>query len=275
MAISGSIVVLRPSSSRTVEAKCPRRSGYGADTPESSLRPARWRRLLPAVALTGVTLIAGSYLVGTAASHGIAAVRIAGEFRYLSQELLRERLNEYLTAGFFGVNVAAVRGAVLALPWVRDASVRRVWPDSVHIAVVERQPAARWGDDGLLDTDGTLFSPEMTGDEDLTDLPVLRGPSGSHRRVLKSYREVRLWLAPLGQSIRWMSMSAHGALRLGLGSGATLVLGAAPTEASLSRFAQTFNALLAERSPNIEQIDLRYVNGFAVRWQENAVTSEG
>lgn len=275
MAISGSMVVPRARSSRCAEPTREARSGSGGDTPELSTRSARWRRLLLAVALTVATLIAGSYLVGAAAGQGITAVRIAGEFRYLSQQALRERVNEYLRAGFFGLNVAAVRDAVLALPWVRDASVRRVWPDSLHIAVVERQPAARWGDDGLLESDGTLFSPEVGGADGLADLPVLRGPVGSHHRVLKSYREVRQWLDPLRQSMRWMSMSARGALRVGLGNGTTLVLGSAPTAASVSRFAQTFDALLAERSPDVEQIDLRYVNGFAVRWKESAVTSEG
>ena len=70
-------------------------------------------------------------------------------------------------------------------------------------------------------------------------------------------------------------MTARGAFTVGLSNGTTLILGSAPTAVSVSRFARSFDALLAERVPEVEQIDLRYVNGFAVRWKRSAVTSEG
>src|SRR6185503_6524119 len=51
-----------------------------------------------------------------------------------------------------------LRIAVEALVWVDRARVQRVWPDRIGIEIVEQQAAARWGDDGLLNTRGELFA---------------------------------------------------------------------------------------------------------------------
>ena len=122
--MSGAIVEYRTCSGEGSELIPGSRQTQDHDAPPRSERSARWQRVLAAIALVLATLMAGGYLVGAAASQGITAVRIAGEFRYLSRDALRERVNGYLKAGFFGVNVAALREAVLALPWVRAGEIK-------------------------------------------------------------------------------------------------------------------------------------------------------
>jgi cell division protein FtsQ len=42
------------------------------------------------------------------------------------------------------VDPAAVRGRLLDLPWIADAEVRRQFPDSVSVHVIEKRPFALW-----------------------------------------------------------------------------------------------------------------------------------
>ena len=77
--------------------------------------------------------------------------------------------------GFFNLDVDAVRIALLAEPWVNDVTVKRIWPDSIHVTVIEQLPAARWKEKGLLNTAGQYFEPDAASIP--SNLPLLSGPA--------------------------------------------------------------------------------------------------
>jgi cell division protein FtsQ len=59
-----------------------------------------------------------------------------------------------------GVDLQAARQRVQALPWVRQASVRRVLPDTIVVDIVERRPLALWQHDrkfALIDDEGHVI----------------------------------------------------------------------------------------------------------------------
>ena len=117
--------------------------------------------------------------------HAVNSVRVAGEFKHVSRHALEQVVADQITKGFFEVDVEAVRSASRALPWVREASVRRVWPDSLHVAIVEREPVARWNDEALMEADGSLFQPHGQAVE--LNFPKLYGPAQSERAVLAAF----------------------------------------------------------------------------------------
>ena len=199
----------------------------------------------------------------------VGAVRVEGEFQFLSRARLERVITAQLQDGFFLVDLDSVREAVVSLPWVKAVSVRRVWPDRLHVRVVERRVAARWERGGLVDVDGAPFSP---AEQDLPEgLPILAGPAGSEALLLGGYREFSRWLAPL-MPVRGASMDARRSWRLELADGTPLILGRQPSEARLRRFARVFPAVRADRGSRAERVDLRYPNGFAVRWSETPNT---
>ena len=60
----------------------------------------------------------------------------------------------------------AMRERLVALPWVKDASIQRRWPDRLHIHIEERKPAALWQYKGrlrLIDAEGAVLpAPDLS-----------------------------------------------------------------------------------------------------------------
>lgn len=196
----------------------------------------------------------------------VQAVRVAGPFEHVTRVEIEEAIGEELSRGFFRVDVDAVRAAAMALPWVRDASVRRVWPGNVHITVVEREAIARWNDDALLESDGTLFAPRQLASTG--SLPLLRGPAGTQLEVLAFYRRLsRAFEALAALPVRQVTLAPRGSWRAVLDGGIELVVGEAPSERRLERIARAFPRIFGDRLGDVERVDMRYASGIAVRWR--------
>ncbi len=93
---------------------------------------------------------------------------------------VRRALLDHLKGNFFTVNLDTARAAFESMPWVRHASVRRIWPDRIAVDLDEYQPLATWGDDpdGQRST-ASLFTANQGEVEG--ELPAFEGPEGSER----------------------------------------------------------------------------------------------
>jgi cell division protein FtsQ len=193
-------------------------------------------------------------------------VRIESPLKHVAQDTIREAVSPHVEAGFIGVDVDAVRDSLQALPWVQRASVRRAWPDKLVIRVTEQKALARWGSEGLLNLHGELFRPQA--DSARQSLPLLRGPQETNRMVAEQYVTMQGMLKPLGLTITHMSLNERRALSMRLDNGLKLGLGRQDTDLRLLRFVRVYPRVLKPRLAAIDSIDLRYTNGFAVRWRD-------
>ena len=195
----------------------------------------------------------------------LRTVRIETQLRHVAQAMISETVRPHVTAGFLGVDVDAVRDGLEAIPWVQRATVRRAWPDKLIVRVTEQQALARWGRTSLVNMRGELFEPQM--DESFKRLPLLRGPHDTNRMVAEQYVAMQGMLKPLGLTITHMSLNERRALSMRLNNGLKLGLGRQDTDLRLLRFVRVYPQVLEPRLATIDSIDLRYTNGFAVRWR--------
>jgi cell division protein FtsQ len=90
---------------------------------------------------------------------GVAAVTISGQSQIPEAEILTlAGVSAKTSLPFF--DAAAARNALEALPLIKQASVRKLYPDRVVIDIVERTPAALWQKDGEISAiaaDGTVI----------------------------------------------------------------------------------------------------------------------
>jgi cell division protein FtsQ len=192
------------------------------------------------------------------------SVTIEGSFEHVDADAIRATVAPYLSAGFFGVNVSDVQHALATRPWVSTATVRRVWPDEIRVRVYEQVPVARWGDDGLVNTTDKLFFPVDRGKVDA--LPRVYGPLHSEAFVMESYRTMNNMLKPFDLMITDVVLDERRAWHLTLNNNLKLALGRDNAMDRLQRFVRFYPTVLAGKSQEIEEIDLRYTNGFVVRW---------
>jgi cell division protein FtsQ len=220
-----------------------------------------------ALLLMGVLFVLILNKLADPATLPIRKIRVQGALVQVNEAMLRKTVLGTVQGGYFNIDVDLIRHTVDALPWVKSATVRRVWPDAIRIRVVEQQPLARWSDGGLVNTEGELFYPATASYP--SGLHEFSAPAGMERTVTEQYRSMSAALAPLDLSITRLQLDARHAIRLWLNNGIELVLGREQQTERLQRFVMVYEKSLAEHAARIKRIDLRYSHGMAVQWDHD------
>ncbi len=108
-------------------------------------------------------------------------VRVVGH-RETSEIDILEKLDLTGWTSLIGFDVDAARERVSALPWVEVASVRKVYPETLEIRIVEREPFAIWQHDGqlsIIGRKGNVIVPFTGGRH--SDLPLVVGAGAAVR----------------------------------------------------------------------------------------------
>ena len=200
----------------------------------------------------------------------VRLVTVDGEVHRLSSQQLQRTVTDHLEGGFLTQDLKRIQRAVDELPWVRTATLHRVWPDRVVLKVEEYRPIARWGSDGLVTAEGEVFRPK--GEVFPTTLARLSGDDFQAPAVAANYLKWRDRIAGVGLTLTALDRDARGAWSLHLGQGLDLELGATRVEERLERFMRTWRQLAAAGRP--AAVDLRYANGLAVRWAQGFAPGE-
>lgn len=228
-----------------------------------------WLALALGLALLCV-LAAGMLLTGSRwlpEAWEIRWLQVDGRFQRVSAEQVRSAVAPHARGGFFEVDPEKVRAAAERLPWVTRAVVRKEWPDTIHVRVLEHEPMARWGDDALVSTEGEIFRVPEGGR--IQGLPVLAGPEQGVREVVERFFELRELLEGTGLDVRQLSVDERGSWRTRLSYGIQVALGTERIVERLERFASVYPRHFAPRARDLERVDLRYTNGFAVKWRQD------
>jgi len=224
-----------------------------------------WRRLgISALAVAGILALLG--LIGVALDQPIETIAIEGRFQRVAavdvEQAVRRQL---LGTGLVTVRLEAVRRAIEALPWVDSAAVQRAWPRGLRVSVVEQVAAARWGDSGLLNVRGELFTNDARHVPN--ELPRLSGPDGTETQVAQRYLAVEGRLVEGGMRLAAVRLDARGAWEFDLDNGVTVRFGRRQIDERCERFFSSALKLVAGRAQDIAYVDMRYTNGFAVGWK--------
>lgn len=195
----------------------------------------------------------------------LRTVYLDGDLARVDEAELRRAVASSVTGGLLAIDLEAVRRQVEALPWVAGAAVRRVWPDGLQLTVSEQRPVARWHDEALVTAKGEVFRPAALPN----GLPRLSGPPGSQAEVLAMFHTFTALLNPAGLDLSALTLDERRSWSAGLASGTRVVLGREDVTARLQQFLRAW-PWIREGHPagRPVAVDLRYPNGFAMRWEE-------
>lgn len=236
-------------------------------------------RTLNAIASTlfGLALLAlvasGLWWVAQRPMFTLKVIQVEGmeqPLRHVNALTVRSTALPRIRGNFFTANLSSVRAAFEAVPWVRRAAVRREWPNRLIVAVEEHQPLGTWGDEGkLVSVKGDVFTANLAEAEEDAELVEFAGPEGSHKDVVARFEDFRNWLAPINLKPEAVQLSARYAWVVRLENGMTVELGREQTSTTLqeraSRLVAAYPQLVERLQDRIENVDLRYPNGLALR----------
>lgn len=253
----------------------------GHDATLADLPPdIRWMRR----GLQALVVLAGLALLGVLIWRALQAplfdwrlLRIEGDVERNSLATLRANTLPRLSGNFVSTDLLAVRDAFEAVPWVRQATVRRVWPGQLLVTLEEHRAIAFWdgrGDWGeppleraLLNSHSEVFHANLGEVED-EGLPQLAGPNGSEVQVLAMWRRLAAIAKSNQLSAERLELSGRGSWRLGLAGGASIELGRGEPERlaeRLQRLLPHAQAVARRFQTQIQSMDLRHSGGYALR----------
>ena len=223
---------------------------------------------------------AGAWWAVRHPAFAIAGITVQGETAHNSVPTLRANVAPQLAGNFFTLDLAAARRAFEGVPWVRQAVVRRDFPNRLRVELQEHHAVALWdgeGDPRLLGDRGEVFDAN-TGDVEADDLPRLAGPDDQGPAVLATYQAIKPLFEALDLGIEELTLTPRGNWQVALDNGAPIELGRG-TPAEVTARTQRFIATVAQvaaryqRTPQaIVSADLRYGEGYALKLKGVATT---
>jgi cell division protein FtsQ len=226
-----------------------------------SLHPVIRERVIPAAAATGVIAAlaaAGWYGYGAVAGRPVREVVLTGDVAMLPRDVLEEFSRE-LRKRNVGTSLASVRENAKRIPWVRDAAVRRAWPDTIEVRFDAYRALARWNEKQLVSPTGEVFTAASDA-----PLPAFHGPDSAAPMMASAWPALVEALAGVGSPVTQVRVSPRGAWEATLASGLKIELGREELLARARRLAAAWPQLAA-RGVETLYADLRYPNGFALK----------
>ncbi len=224
-----------------------------------------WRRVL-AVPAIPVVVVGCVFLIELALDRPVERLSIEAPFQRVSSVQIEAVVGPEIGRGFLSVDLRSLRERLEAIDWVERATVWRRWPGTLGVRIAEHTAAARWGETGLLNVAGELFTEESR--HSFPELPLLEGPPGAERRVAELYLAIRDRLADAQLRLTTLRMDERGALSFRMNAGQEVRIGREAVDARLERFFEIAIPAVIGELDDIEFVDLRYSNGFSVGWRE-------
>lgn len=230
-------------------------------------------------AFLGLVLLWVFFWIGQRPIFTIKEIQIQGannqSLQHINTTLVRSQVIGNLTGNFFSIRLNDTRKVFEELPWVRSASVRRVWPNTLSVTVEEYEPIGNWESaDGakLIDRHGELFTVNMAEADSHKNLVAFSGPPNSNQEVMELYQQLNERFTPLNTRIKSLTLSSRYSWTTTLDNGMTFELGRdldqkdrSQIKARLDRFFKVWPQVKEKLANKIDYVDLRYSNGFAVR----------
>ncbi len=200
----------------------------------------------------------------------IRKMSVAGLHRVSENEILA-RVGYTPGTNLLRVGLDGARRSVEDIPWVRHATVQRVWPDEIVITVVERKPVALARIDGeiyQIDDDGVILPIDVLTD---TSSPVLDGlhvgDVEGNRTKIEAYQQT---VSAIGQTeLSEVHVAESGEVSVVPINNPVLIdLGADDHRGRWDKYVSLRNRIRDEY-PSAYHIDLRFRDQVIIRTKEN------
>ena len=233
-------------------------------------KPSLWVTITVVLLMTGVVLADQLFRPGR---FTIERIHIHGNSARVDAQTVERTAWLALIGNYFTADLEEIENALVHLPGVYQAAVRRYWPDTLEISITEAGAIALW-----YATDGSALESRdyvnLPPDSNITLQPVLRSPTADRHTVIDAFLDLVSSLALLDLEVKKLSIDEAGDWVVVLQSASLqipveleIVVGRGNPVRKVDQFVAVFDSVLQDRLPDIERVDMRYDSGFAVQWR--------
>jgi cell division protein FtsQ len=246
------------------------KQGKQAKRKQPAAQPAsfQWRKSYNWIFLLVPILLGGFYLERVEQLLPIRTIQLSGKFDNLDQQAVAKVLQQYIGQGFFSLDINEMQQTLHANSWTDSVSVRRIWPDKLRVMIKEKKPVARWDGEHLL-SDSAIVYPADTGS--FSHLPVVHAANHQPAWVLEQFYRLEAQFNSVDERLMALHADSRGALDLELINGLQIKLGRGSIDHKIDRLVSIYQQQILPRREQIQRLDLRYSNGFAVAWKKEAL----
>ena len=221
-------------------------------------------------ALTGGRALGVVSAVSAWSGLAIAEVKITGQSE-TSEVAVLDRLDIKDDPSLLTYDVDAARARVELLPWVDHITLKKLFPNTLEVAIAERTPFAIWQHDSelsLVDAAGKVITDAI--DDRYAHLPFVVGPGAAERA--REFADVVAGVPALANKVRAGVLISGQRWNVVLDGGIELMLPADKPAAALATVA-TLDAQKNLLSREIVTVDMRQPDQLIVRLDEQGLTA--
>jgi cell division protein FtsQ len=230
------------------------------------------------ISIGAITILWGLYWIGQRPVFNIEQISVQSaneqDLEHIKVPMIKAKAISQFSGNFFTLRLDQARTAFEEMPWVRVASVRRVWPNQIQVSIEEHDPVGVWlGQNGpeLMNHYGELFTVNLAEANDRKNLVIFQGPPNSNKEVLELYQQLDEWFKKLDHKIVGLTLSPRYAWSVKLDNGLTFELGRDINEKDrkqiterLDKFFKLWPELEKQLTGPVDYVDLRYNKGFSL-----------
>ena len=166
---------------------------------------------------------------------------------------------------FFNINMDYLKNSIEKVDWVRNANIRRSYPNKVIIFIEEYKPVAVWNNDFYISENGDIFSANKIEKK----LPKLSSFAKRNIIIFEYFSLISDGILnnKINEKIYQIKENEIRSLTLLFTSNIAVKFGSKNIKERIDTFLNIYKTLNSSDLKKIRYIDMRYSNGFTIGWK--------
>ncbi len=194
----------------------------------------------------------------------INRIIITGKIKHVSAKQVSYIAENRLQGNLLTLDIDSLQEEFRQIPWVKDVTVSREFPDSITIELSEYDAIARLNNEALITQDGQVFD----GADDSIGLPTFDVPLKNVHEAISDYHQIEPILALRKLQVSKLDINGVGITKIEFSNGLHVTICGSEFAKQIELLDQYWDKLYSINA-GLSYINMCYKNAFAI----NAITA--
>ena len=221
---------------------------------------------IPIIIIFIIVLIINEKISDTKIYFPISDIRLGQKSLNVNENEIFRIAEKYLkNKSFFNIKLDHLKNSIEKVAWVKNAYIRRSYPNEVIIFLEEYNPVAVWNNDFYISENGHIFSANKIEKK----LPKINSFSNRNIIVFEYFSLISdgILKNKINEKILQIKENEIRSLTVLLASNVAIKFGSQNIKERIAIFFKAYKTLKSSDLKKIRYIDMRYSNGFSIGWK--------